>query len=239
MITERNELLSSPHDKEEHWLSVSDLMAGLMMVFLMISVIYMVKVEAEKQKVTEVAVVYQKLREELYDDLYQEFEKDLPEWGANINKDTLAFTFNEPEILFQMGSADLRPRFKEILTDFFPRYLSLITSEKYVNDIEEVRIEGHTSSRWSSTSTEEESYFKNMELSQARTRTTLQYVLGLPRVNGNAYWLRSHLTANGLSFARRVYEDGQENYAASRRVEFKVRTNAERKIAKILEVSAP
>ena len=40
----------------EHWVSMSDLMAGLMMVFLFISVAYMHYVRIEKEKIKEVAV---------------------------------------------------------------------------------------------------------------------------------------------------------------------------------------
>ena len=43
----------------EHWISMSDLMAGLMMVFLVISVAFMRYVQIEKDKVKEVAVAYQ------------------------------------------------------------------------------------------------------------------------------------------------------------------------------------
>ena len=39
----------------EHWISMSDLMAGLMMVFLFISVAYMHYVQVEKNKIKEVA----------------------------------------------------------------------------------------------------------------------------------------------------------------------------------------
>ena len=47
------------HSAEEaHWISVSDLMSGLMMVFLLISIIYMVKIEKETQKIREVAMMY-------------------------------------------------------------------------------------------------------------------------------------------------------------------------------------
>jgi hypothetical protein len=33
------------HDSEEHWIAVSDLMSGLMMLFLLIAVLYLVIVE--------------------------------------------------------------------------------------------------------------------------------------------------------------------------------------------------
>ena len=52
--------------------------------------------------------------------------------------------FEEPIIFFNRGSATLKEEFKVILNDFFPRYLKILTSDKYRDDVEEIRIEGHT-----------------------------------------------------------------------------------------------
>jgi outer membrane protein OmpA-like peptidoglycan-associated protein len=74
-----------------------------------------------------------------------------------------------------------------------------------------------------------------MELSQSRTRSTLQYVLLLPTVAEQKSWLAGKVTANGLSSSRLVLSsDGLENAKASQRVEFRVRTNAETRIGQIL-----
>ena len=225
-------------DREDHWIPLSDLMAALMMVFLLIAITYMLQVEAETEQITEVALVYEELKEELYEDLYDEFREDLPKWKAVLDRESLTITFGEPDVLFEIGSAELRPRFREILLDFFPRYARILNSEKYRDDIEEIRIEGHTSSRWETTTSEEDSYFLNMQLSQARTRSALRYVLTLPAVQEDVVWLRRNVTANGLSFSRRILTpDGEEDVDASRRVEFRVRTNAEERIAQIVEVS--
>jgi len=227
------------HDREDHWIPLSDLMAGLMMVFLLIAIMYMIQVEAETDQIKEVALVYEELKQALYEDLYEEFRDDLPKWQAELDQESLTITFGQPDVLFEIGSAELRPRFQEILGDFFPRYAGILNSPKYRDDIEEIRIEGHTSSSWETTASEEDSYFLNMQLSQARTRSTLRYVLTLPEVREDVAWLRGHVTANGLSFSRLILTpDGEEDAAASRRVEFRVRTNAEERIAQIVEVSS-
>ena len=57
----------------EHWVSLSDLMAGLMMVFLFISVAYMRYVQIERNKIKEVAVAYQNTQVALYNALDAEF----------------------------------------------------------------------------------------------------------------------------------------------------------------------
>jgi outer membrane protein OmpA-like peptidoglycan-associated protein len=224
-------------------------MTGLMMMFLLVSIVFMLKVEADTEKVKELKVVaerqaeqmkraallYDEMREQLHRDLEKEFREDLPRWRAHLDND-LAIRFEEPEILFATGKADLKPRFIAILEDFFPRYVRILSGEKYRASIEEIRIEGHTSTIWNTQTTGDAAYFKNMELSQSRTRSTLEYVFALPRVAEHKSWLIAKMTANGLSSSRpRLNEDGSENREGSQRVEFRVRTNAEARIGEILK----
>jgi outer membrane protein OmpA-like peptidoglycan-associated protein len=101
-----------------------------------------------------------------------------------------------------------------------------------------VRIEGHTSSVWNGVASPDDAYFLNMELSQARTRSTLAYVLNLPADRDQVNWLRKFVTANGLSSSRLIMDSkGEEDVARSRRVEFRIRTDAETRLARILEVT--
>jgi outer membrane protein OmpA-like peptidoglycan-associated protein len=218
-----------------HWISVSDMMAGLMMVFLFIAISYMVKVKKEKDKIKQIAVTYNKLQNNLYEDLYDEFEHDLEKWNAEIDSTTISVRFKSPEILFEAGSDRVRPKFKTILDDFFPRYLNIITKDKYINDISEVRIEGHTSSEGKEGMNKDESYLYNMTLSQNRAFSTLSYIYNnlIPKNYKN--WSIKHITANGLSFSKKILnEDSTENRVQSRRVEFRVKTDAEKQIVKIL-----
>ena len=224
---------------EEHWIPLSDLMTGLMMMFMLIAILFMARVEAESAKVKNIAVVYDEMREQLYQDLKTEFSADLPRWRAELDKD-LSIRFEEPDVLFGTGDATLRPQFAAILGDFFPRYVKIISNQRYRDSIEEVRIEGHTSSVWNNQTTPDEAYFLNMELSQSRTRSVLEYVLLLPQLINSRAWLTQRLTANGLSSSRpRLNPDGTENAAASQRVEFRVRTNAETRLSDILKAAQP
>jgi outer membrane protein OmpA-like peptidoglycan-associated protein len=219
---------------QTHWIPLADLMTGLMMVFLLIAITYMIKIEAASQRTREIAVLYERMKTELYEDLEKEFMSDLPKWGAELDPD-MTVRFKEPDVLFATGSADLKPKFKQILDDFFPRYVYILSSDRYREAIEEIRVEGHTSSLWFNAPLDQ-AYFQNMRLSQDRTRSTLQYVLGLPSIGDRLRWLRGHITANGLSSSKRVLKpDGSEDYERSQRVEFRVRTDAETRIAKIIE----
>lgn len=228
------------HKPEDNpWISISDLMSVLMIIFLFISVSYMLKVTMEKKQMKKVAETYQNLQEDLFEDMVKEFRENLDEWNATIDKSTLSIRFENPEILFATGSAELREHFQRILDDFFPRFLQLITNPQYKNDIEEIRIEGHTSSEWVGESSEKQAYFNNMELSQDRTRKVMEYVLSKDCNPELFNWTRRHLTANGLSSSKLILNpDSTENKTKSRRVEFRIKTNAEKQISSILDAGS-
>jgi outer membrane protein OmpA-like peptidoglycan-associated protein len=222
-------------ENEEHWIAVSDLMSGLMIVFLLISVMYLVIVEQKNEEIERVVVLYEDLREELYKDLYAEFEQDLPRWGAQLDED-LRLRFTNTDLLFELGESSLRNEFATIIDDFFPRYLAILSSDQYRDEIKEVRIEGHTSSAWSQAEDSDEAYMRNMALSQARTRSALGYIIDLEAVSHEKQWLRERLTANGLSSSQLITRgDGSEDEDRSRRVEFVVVTDAETRHSTILQ----
>lgn len=250
---------------ESQWLSVSDLMSGLMMVFLFISIALMHEAnkgrdaaERDKQlaedqakKIKDIVAAYRDNQTSIYMALNKEFEKDLDRWQAKIDPKDLTFTFKSPEILFPSGKDQLTPRFKEVLDEFFPRYLAVL--KNFRNSITEIRIEGHTDSSWNTSGlplTAKEIYYNNMNLSQGRTRSVLTYIYDMPKVSKEQDWMKAHIAAVGLSSSRPVYQedDCNNNYASviaingtctedkdkSRRVSFRILTNAEQQVQKIL-----
>jgi len=189
-------------------------------------------------------VIYEDVIKELRQSLLGEFNPDLKKWNAEL-RDDLTFRFNEPTVLFDVGDIAIKPRFQRILDDFFPRYIKVITSDKFRKDIAEVRIEGHTSSFWGDLDpNSHEAYYHNMGLSQGRSRNTLNYVIQLPIAKKHISWLRGRLTANGLSSSKLVDRNGYllsdprsngiERSSRSQRVEFRVRIDAESKITKLI-----
>ena len=243
--------INNAEDNEEtQWITLSDLMTGLMMIFLLIAITFMLKLESENSEVkqiivvydkvkqdlakaTQIAVVYDKVKQDLHNQLLTEFKNDLPKWQAEITND-LTIRFKEPSVLFNTGEYEIKPAFKNILSDFFPRYVLIITKQDYKDSIQEIRIEGHTSSAWQGSTDADDAYYKNMALSQSRTRSTLSFCMSL--MTKDRDWLKSHITANGLSSSHLINNsDGSENPALSQRVEFRILTNAEAKIANILE----
>ena len=233
-----NELLRSPTGEQEetHWLSVSDLMAGLTMVFLFISIALMRNAFMERDKIKEIAVAYQENQVSIYNALNDEFKEDLKEWDAAIDEETLTFTFKSPEVLFKTGEMELSQTYKTLLDGFFPRYMEAL--KPFQPSINEVRIEGHTSSVWNRYVTPQEAYFNNMALSQGRTRAVLDYVYQLQSSAPYRDWIKSSIAAVGLSSSKLIRDsNGKEDRAASRRVSFRVITNSDIQIKRILEGS--
>jgi len=224
----------STDQDESHWLSVSDLMAGLMVVFLFIAIALMRNAIIERNQIKDVAIAYQENQLAIYNALTEEFKIDLKRWDATINQDSLTFIFNSPDILFKTGKTQLNAQYKVLLKDFFPRYIDVLSPFK--NSISEVRIEGHTSSVWNIGTSDTDAYFFNMKLSQGRTRSVLEYIYGLDAVAPQKSWINRHIAAVGFSSSRNILDgDGNEDRDRSKRVSFRVITNADIKIKQILE----
>ena len=233
-MADKSAWLAGKRASEEHWIPLSDLMTGLMMIFMLISVISMQQIEAKRNAIRQVAQQYTSSRQDLYQEMHTAFAPDLKRWHARLDPD-LTVRFDQPNVLFDTGQAVLKENFKAVLGEFFPRYVAIISAPKFRDTVKEIRIEGHTSSTWGGAVSADEAYFRNMELSQSRTRSTLEYVLLLPQVAAEKAWLTQKLTANGLSSSQTLKNpDGSEDVEGSQRVEFRVRTDAESRLDEIL-----
>jgi outer membrane protein OmpA-like peptidoglycan-associated protein len=75
-----------------------------------------------------------------------------------------------------------------------------------------------------------------MGLSQRRAKTVLAQIKKLDAVKDNWHWLEPVMTANGLSFSQPVMSTthpDEPDYAASRRVVFKLRTDAAQQLDEV------
>ena len=206
------------------------MMSGLMLVFLFIAIGFMIEVESQKDAMKSVAESYRDSKANLNENLYEEFEQDLQKWDAQITKDNTV-VFNSPDVLFAVNKSDIKNGFKTVLKDFFPRYLSIITSAQYINEIKEVRVEGHTSNEWGKNTSKEDIYLNNMKLSQSRSFKVLSfcYALNNPVVIQNRSWLESYFRASGMAFAK------LKKSSNSRRVEFTLQMKSEDRVYEILK----
>lgn len=209
-------------DENAHWITIADMMSGLMAVFLFISVSYMSTAQ-EKTK------GYLDLKGEMFKDLNGEFKADLEKWNAEIDADSLTIRFKALDSLFATGSPTPKAEFINVIYNFFPRYSNLIYSAKYRDHIEEIRIEGHTSSTGQFEDQPIEArYLYNLELSQARSRNVLRLALFSESDEQLKIWLQKNLTANGLSFSKPILDRNNiEDKEKSKRVEFRIKLKTE------------
>jgi outer membrane protein OmpA-like peptidoglycan-associated protein len=128
---------------DNNWASLSDIMTGLMVIFMFIAIAYMVEVKEEQDERDKMFEEFMVTKETLYAELDSVFRDDFKKWDVELDKD-LSIKFTNPQILFTSGEARIRSQFREILDSFFPKYLEIIMQPKYQNKIAEIRIEGHT-----------------------------------------------------------------------------------------------
>lgn len=219
--------------KHNVWMSVSDLMTGLMIIFLFIAIAYMRQVQENQTVLTD----YVETRKKLHDKLQSEFKDRPDDWQLVIGKD-LSMKFNNPEVLFATGSAELTPKFKSILDEFLPKYIDILINDSLCTRIKEIRIEGHTDDvKFAGSNTDP--FIDNARLSQQRSLAVLTYLRQMPALKKYTpdqqkmleYWF----TANGLSYGKSLDKDGEYTFISkqpidrnlSRRVEFRIVTNGD------------
>lgn len=224
------------------WISISDMFAGIMMVFLLLAVTFMfvsqnqstelVRKNKELKELNErfsgIMRAYNDLQLEINRDLRDEFERDFRKWNASIDSNN-TIRFSELDLIFELGSSTIKPEFRAILNDFFPRYMNILA--KYKNDIEEIIIEGHASNLWRGASDMNASFLNNAMLSSQRALSVLRFCFNNAK-NDEKKWLMGILHANGMSFSHQL-----ESEELSRRVEFRLITKAYKNIQEILKLN--
>lgn len=219
--------------KENYWIPLADLMTVLMVIFLFISISYMIDVKSKQAERDKIFEDFKETKVDLLKELQTEFKDDFrkDKWNVVLDND-LSIKFVNENVLFDYNKSNLKPEFQTILADFFPRYLNILMKPQYKDKIAEVRIEGHTDIQGD--------YIYNLQLSQDRTRNVMKFLLNLDYYNKleitDQDKLRFWLTANGLSFGRTLDEDGNLTEYTNkppddikcRRVEFRIVTTSDK-----------
>ena len=213
------------HDDGTIWQSISDMMTGLMMIFLFVCMGFLFQMK-------ETVSRYEQVKNQIHQDLIEEFKpEDMARLGARIDEEDLRVVFISPSVFFAAGDSTVNQHFQTVLAEFFPRYVKVL--EKYSAEIVEVRIEGNASLEWSGDVNSNDAYFYNMKLSQDRAFNVLQYIFTLNTLQtpDKRQWLVDKLRANGASFSKA----DTQNANASRCVEISIRRNAEKELNRINE----
>lgn len=144
------------HDEDEAttWIALSDLMTGLMAIFLTLSLAILVNQNAQEAEI-------------LHD-----VQNALQNSGLDIQTDPRTGDMNiATDFAFESGKAILKPEGKAVLDNLMPVFAEIIfneLSDAQQEQITRLIVEGHTDSVGS--------YASNMQLSTARANAVLTYI---------------------------------------------------------------
>ena len=239
--------------KEEnvsYWQSYSDMMAALLLIFVLVIAVSIVALNDYKEKLAEQneeLLARQDLLEKQADE-YLKLKEELEEKQAEIDKiigvkqeiiEALNQEFSKEEIainidqqtgaivLYDRSKSELKGEGIQFLDRFLPIYIGVLFSSEFKDDIAEIIIEGHTDT--------DSGYMYNLGLSQDRALSVVEYCLSDSSLSKEQKeQLRSVITANGRSFSNPVYDaDGKVDLEKSRRVEVKFRLKDEEMIQEL------
>lgn len=173
-------------EKESSWISYTDLMSALLIIFALVIMVTMYDTqnayeqqkkamdeatEAIKQKeeaiaqnnklIEDVIGVKSKIIEELMI-AFKDSNLDL-----QIDKQTGAIRFSGG-VFFDKNSSTVSAKGVDYLEDFIPKYIEILMSDQFRDEIAQIIVEGHTDS--------DGGYLYNLQLSQDRALAVAQQV---------------------------------------------------------------
>lgn len=249
-ITMRRPKKKRPEEETSYWLSYSDMMAALLLIFILIISFTILQSQKRYEQKEQELISQQELvakqqeqldeqqeqldkligiRTELIQALKEEF--DGTDLSVNVDSKTGSIALDS-SILFDSGQFALKSSGEELLQKFLPKYIGVLTDKQFNDYVSEIIIEGHTDTQGD--------YLFNLELSQKRALSVATFcldtnkgVLSESKINK----LRRIVTANGKSYSNPVLdENGKEDQNASRRVEFLFRLKDEEMIQDMSDI---
>lgn len=186
-------------------LSIGDLMAGVLFIFILLLAGSILKVEEELDPLRE--------QREAKRHVIEKLTGELEEFDVEVDPTNGVIRIKEG-VLFAYDRSDLSNEGENFLDRFIPKYSRILLSDSLAREqLAQIIIEGHTDRNGN--------YLYNMNLSLNRANSVVQYVYA-PTFDTFAYKdrFRNLLSVNGRSFEQ--LRDST-NSAANRRVEFKFR----------------
>lgn len=228
--------MSLKHNEDSsHFISLSDIMTALMLVFMFLSVAIIFKINQNSEKadmMSNIVQTYEQKDNSIYKSLTETFDENKrKQLGIKINEADLSVSFEDDTIKFDTGKSEISKEFAEKLDGFFPYFINNMKDQ--IDDIQEIRIEGYADTDGIKGEKDEiKNYLFNMRLSQNRARNVLEYCINMPQTRkikkADFDKIKEKITANGLSSSKMK----GNNKAASRRVEFRIITTTNTEIAK-------
>ena len=211
-------------EETNYWLSIGDLMASILMIFMLLFIVKTIETGRELRKKEEIIEGFTGLKK----NIISKIQKDFEERGIKVDIDPQTGTIKiDDKILFNTGEYLLKPEGKKYLNDFVPIYINLLLNDEEVKkELSQIIIEGHTD--------DVGSYIYNMELSQKRAFEVIKYIYDeMPNFKGKEE-LKNYITANGRSNIKVLRdESGNIDRDKSRRVEFQFKLKEDETLMKI------
>lgn len=203
------------HDEENvFWVTMSDMLLGLLMVFMILFVMAMTGFTQRqiKDQATQSEVA-------------KKLSQALKEQKIDASIDTVTGQVKISDLnLFKVNSYDLTQNGKTYLSKFIPIYVDTVLSNPELADkITNIVIQGHTDSQsFKNTTSKTGQFTKNMDLSLKRAESVAEYAFQTGYNKKYTDKLIKTVIVEGKSYTDPVLTNGKENYAKSRRVELKL-----------------
>jgi outer membrane protein OmpA-like peptidoglycan-associated protein len=202
-------------------LSIADLMSGVFLFFVLLYVTVSLQLQLRVKQLEDVVAERDQLQEQI-EQQRRIFIGTLQDQlqGNNINVQVNEETGDisvRDNILFDFGSATLKPEGQQFLNRFVPIYSQVVFSDDAIADqVVRVVIEGHTSSTGT--------YQSNMELSLLRSLSVTNYIFS----EATQFPTKERLSQKILASGRGEIEaDQSSDNPADRRVVFRFQFKGE------------
>jgi len=215
---------SKQEEETSYWLSFSDLMASVLIIFILLFVYNLIAYEESMNETEKMIQELTSTRMKIISMLQDEFDKE--DIDIIIDPKTGAIQLNE-SILFDTGKSQLKDEGKAFAEKFIPIYVSILLGNAEIkSQLSQIIIEGHTD--------DVGGYLYNLKLSQERSLSVAQFLLN-PEFNYKYKdEMEKYLTINGRSYSEPILNsDDSINKDASRRVEIKFRLKEEEVLLQI------
>jgi flagellar motor protein MotB len=197
--------------------SISDLMAGLLGIFVLALSFFMLNYSEVTDKYTG--------NLDKRDQILEKVKHEMQNHGVQVHIDTKQGVLRIPEsVLFESGQADIKPEGQAAVLELSHAIESVISQDEYKQAIETVFIEGHTDN----VPIENEYFHSNWELSTQRAINTwnlmrsdtpeletFKNTQGQPMFSCSGYADTRPVTDDGLD------EDSEEGRQANRRIDIR------------------
>jgi flagellar motor protein MotB len=198
------------------WVTMADLLLGLAIIFITLFVLAMTGFSQQN--------IHQK---QVQMDVSEKIGAELSKADIKVDIDKMTGDLKISDVeLFEIGSAVLSPRGKQLLDKLAPIYIDTIfTDKELASEIQYIVVQGHTDSQmFAGVNSKDEQFLRNMDLSLQRANAVTEYIFKTKYNPKFADDFKKVVVVEGKSYNEPVLDSqGKEDFDKSRRVELKLK----------------